>query len=165
MTSKTAWIAGSTYTMTYQSAFQNTDWVSLANGNCVLSSTIFDFTDGTYQFIDISVVLPLTASETLINGAGFALWWAWLQGDAATYGDGALTAGSQVTYVPVLDPLPGIQAVPRASVTTVAGDTGLITVRPRKGALILANQTGFALSATAGSGGVWLSAYRQNLNS
>lgn len=165
MTNLTAWAGGNLNSSTpiaYQSAFGAELNVTggIANGFSILSSVQFDNSLGLDQFMDISFVGALTGAQTIVAGAAVSFAMACLQGDNVTYGDGRVT-GTPVSYQPLLNPLGAIQIQP-ASLTALIGDTGLVTLRPRKFSLILTNNTGFTIAATGNS--CWISTYRQNMN-
>jgi hypothetical protein len=169
MTALTAWSGGSLGggTTAFFPAFNAADMNSLANLASVLSSILqFDNTAGANQFMDVSFTGAIAASSTIAAGAGLAFFLACLEADNSTIGDGRMTAGTQVastTYTPMNNPIGGIPIAPGTAITNIAGCLLGVTLPPRKFALIMQNQTGFALAA----GGVCscqISTYRQNTN-
>lgn len=166
MVAQAAWISGGLVGggLAYQNAFGAELNVTggIPTGDSILSTIQFDNSLGLDQFMDISFVGAFSASSAVVAGAGLSFFFAALQNDGVTYGDGRLTAGAApIAYQPILNPLPGIGIVP-GTVTVIAGDTGLITLRPRKFSLILTNNTPFTIAATGNH--CMISTYRQNLN-
>lgn len=167
MTNLSSWAGGqlASNSLGFVSAFNSSDInVSggLAIGASVLSTISFNNATGDPdQFMDISAVCAL-ASSTITIGAGLSFWMYCLQEDGATYGDGRLVAGTPAVYTPPFPPLPFIPLQTGTTVTTMIGDTGLVTIRPRQFALVVQNNTGFALAATGNT--ISASFYKQNLN-
>lgn len=166
MTNQSAWIGGQldAGAIGYQNAFGAELNVSggIPNGASILSSIAFDNTAGLDQFMDISFVGALSASSAVVAGAALSFFLAVLQNDGVTYGDGRLSpGGAPVVYQPILNPLPGIPFV-AGTITNLVGDSGLITLRPRKFALILTNNTAFTIAPSGNH--CMISTYRQNLN-
>ena len=165
MTNLTSWSGGALNgnSTAYQAAFNASDLISLANLSSVLSSvTPFDNTTLCDQFMDVSFVGAFASSQTVGAGAGIGLWLAILQKDGTTYGGGRLVAGTQAAFSPILNPLGGIPIEPGAGVTNISGSYLGFTIPPRKFALILQNQTGFAFASSGCSCSI--STYRQNTN-
>jgi hypothetical protein len=167
MTNLSAWAGGAlnTGSIAYQAAFATGDLNitgGIPNGSSVMSTIVFDNTAGLDEFMDISFVGAYIAAETVTPGACISFYLALLQNDNVTYGDGRLTAGVPAAYTPNLNPLPAITIQVGTTITVIAGDTGLITLRPRKSRLILQNNSLFNLAATGNSCSI--STYRQNLN-
>ena len=168
MAALASWAGGAlaSNSFNYVAAFNAADLNSLPATACVLSSLApFDNTiSSPDQFMDISAVCTV-ASTAPISGSGLSFWLALLQGNGTTLGDGRLTAGSQVlssVYSPPWAPLPFIPSQIGTSITSVVGDSGLVTIRPKKFALIVQNNmpTAFAASGCM----VYVSFYKQNLN-
>jgi hypothetical protein len=172
MANKTAWAGGSLAGGgAFTPAFNASDLNSLANLSSVLGGITFDNTVATLgtpdQWMDISFVGQITPSlSTIGQGAGIAFFLWCLQLDNATYGDGRLTAGTQVastTYVPLLNSIGGFPISPGTGITNIAGSVLEIPIPPRKFALTMQNQSGWAFAA----GGVCacsISTYRQQTN-
>lgn len=167
MTNLSAWAGGALNTgnIAYQSAFATGD-INITGGipnlSSVLSTITFDNSSGLDEFMDISFNGAFIAAETVTAGACISFYLAALQANGTTYGDGRLTAGTPAAYQPILNPLPAIPIQAGTTITSIIGDTGLITLRPRKFALILMNNSGFNLAATGNT--CVISTYRQNLN-
>lgn len=169
MTGTSAWIGGNlnSGSFAYMAAF-GAEINSLAGGNSVLSSIIFDNSGAVNppdQWMDLSAVCAI-ASTALTAGAALSFWIAYLQGDGTTYGDGRIaTASPGSTYIPTVNPVRGIQ-IPAGTITAIIGDTGLIPIRPRKFKLVVANNLSAASPpALAASGNaIYASFYRENLN-
>jgi hypothetical protein len=167
MTTKTAWAGGTLNggNGAYMAAF-GTEINSLPTGDAVLSTISFDNTVATLgtpdQFLDLSFTGALTASETVGAGAGLAFFLYCLQADGATFGDGRLVAGTQLAFQPLLCPMGGIPVQTGTAITTFAGNITGFVIPPRKFAIVMQNNTGFALAAT----GLLceISTYRQNVN-
>lgn len=172
MANTTAWTGGAlnSFSTAYQAAFNAADLNGLANLSSVLASTgtvgtvlAFDNTVALDQFMDVSFVGAFAAAQTVASGAGIGLWLAILQKDAATYGGGRLTAGTQSpSFSPLLNPLGGIPIEPGTSITNISGSLLGVAIPPRKFALILQNQTGFQFASSGCSCSI--STYRQNTN-
>jgi hypothetical protein len=166
MTARTAWAGGTLdgANGAYFSAF-GSEINSLANTDAVLSTLSFDNTVATLvtpdQFLDLSFVGALTASETVGAGAGLAFFLYVLQEDGVTFGDGRLVAGTPLAFQPLLGPMGGIP-VQSGTVTTFAGNICGFVIPPRKFSIVMQNNTGFALAASGLSCSI--STYRQNVN-
>ena len=168
MAAKTAWSPGNlnSGSVAFFPAFNAADLASLANLSTVLSSVAqFDNTVALDQFMDISFVGAIAAASTIATGAGIAFFLWTLQSNGTTLGDGRLTAGTPVAsaaYTPILNPLGGIPVSTGTSITNIAGSVLNIAIPPRKFALVIQNQTGFAFAASGCS--CQISTYCQNTN-
>lgn len=168
MTARTAWAGGSLNSnlVDFFPAFNAADLNSLANLSSVLSSVAqFDNTVALDQFMDISFVGAIAAASTIASGAGIAFFLWCLQGGGTILGDGRLTPGTQVVstaYTPFLCPLGGFPISPGTAITNIAGSVLNLAIPPRKFALVIQNQTGFAFAASGCS--CQISTYRQNTN-
>ena len=168
MTGTSAWVGGALNagSLAYMSAF-GAEINSLAAASSVISSVIFDNSGAVNppdQFMDISATVAF-ASNTITAGAALSFWIAYLQGDGSTYGDGrTATASPGAAYVPMLNPVRGIQIQAGTTITSATGDTGLIPIRPRKFKLIVMNNILNAIALASSGNSVWASFYRENLN-
>lgn len=151
----------------YTAAF-GTEINTMATGNSVLSSIAFDNTPADSfgdLFAQISAILPLTSSETLVAGACLTFWIAYLQADGLTYGDGRVSASAGGSaYTPGWPAVGGCQFAAGSSISTVAGDTGLFTFAPQKFKLVVQNNIGFALGTVSGAQQIYLATSLLNLN-
>lgn len=163
MANRTAWTGGNLFAgLSYTAAFNAGDINSLPTGSSVLS-TVAAFTNGTSldQLVKISFKLSFSVAETIVAGANIAFWAAYLQEDGTTYGDGRLVAGTQAAYQPPWAPL-GAFPIQAGSVSTIAGDIGLLAIEPVSFALIVMNNSGFALNSTGNA--ISILSYNQQLN-
>lgn len=162
MASRTAWTAGNGVGLTWTTAINSSDLVSMANGKTVLSS-VADIANGTNldMFMDVSVRCAI-ASNTIALGANLALWLFDLLDDGSTYGDGQFTAGTSATLTPTFPPCALIPLVVAASQTTLVGFANGIQLPPGSFRLALQNNSGFAF--TAGTQTVKYRTYNINLN-
>jgi hypothetical protein len=169
MANTSSWAPGNlnSGSFAYMAAF-GAEINSLAAGNSVMSSVIFDNSGAVNppdQWMDLSALCTIV-STALTGGAALSFWLAYLQGDGTTYGDGRVaTASPGSAYIPAANPVRGIQ-IPVGTVTAIIGDTGMIPIRPRKFKLIIANNlTAASAPALAASGNaIYASFYRENLN-
>jgi hypothetical protein len=164
MANKTAWVAGNGVGFTWTTAINGSDLASLANGSTVLSS-VADIANQTNLdlYADISVRMTV-GSATPPAGSYLGLFLAALLDDGSTYGDGSMTSGGTITHVPPYAPV-GIIALESAAATTLlAGFIQGIIVPPGSFRLALYNNSGAALSATAGNCIVKYRTYNINLN-
>lgn len=162
MANRTAWIAGNGVGLTWTTAINSADMVSMANGSTVLSS-VADIANGTAldQFMDLSVRCAI-ASSTIVAGANLALWIYDLLDDGTTYGDGQFTAGTQAARTPTFPPCGIIPLVAAAAQTTLVGYVNAIVIPPGSFRLAIQNNSGFAF--TSGTQTVRYRTYNQNLN-
>lgn len=163
MANRTAWIAGNGAGLSWATAINSADMVSLPTASSVVSS-VADITNGTAldQFMDLSVRCAI-ASSTIVAGANLALWLYYLLDDGATYGDGQFTAGTQAAKTPTFAPCAVIPLVAAATQTTLVGAAAGIIIAPGSFRLAIQNNSGFAL--TSGTQTVRYRTYNQNLNS
>lgn len=163
MANRTAWTAGNGVGLTWTTAINSSDLVSMANGSSVLSS-VADIANGTAfdMFMDVSVRC-LIASSTIVAGAALSLYLYELLDDGTTYGDGLLpTPGTQAAVTPVVPCIGAIQLTPGATKTALLGFVNQIVIPPGSFRLALQNNSGFAL--TAGTQVVKYRTYNLNLN-
>ena len=165
MANLTAWNGGllTGQGIGFQAAF-GAEINGLASQACVMSTIAFDNTVALDQFMDISFKGSYASPATITSGLALGFFMACLQNDGVTYGDGRLTAGTQVagtTFQPVMDPLGGIALANGTSITPLIGDVGGIIIRPRAFRLILQNNS-FGLAATGQTCSI--STYKQNMN-
>jgi hypothetical protein len=171
MAGNSAWsrglLSGGAGSVNFFQAFNAADLNSLPNLSSVLSSVaVFDNTVALDQFMDISFVGAIAAASTIATGAGLAFFLATIQGNGSTIYDGRMTAGTQyanTTYSPLMNSLGGFPISPGTSITNISGSVLNITIPPRKLALVVQNQSGFAF-AGAGACSCWVSTYCQNTN-
>jgi hypothetical protein len=164
MANRTAWTAGNGEGLTWGTALNGSDLVSLANGSTVLSS-VADIANGTALdlYCDLSVRLTIS-SATPAAGSFLALYLAALLDDGATYGAGGLTSGSTIAYAPPFAPCGIIPLESSAATTLLAGFVQGILIPPGSFRFALYNNSGAALSATAGNNIVKYRTYNLNLN-
>ena len=165
MTNNTAWVGGRLNSgLGYMAAFNAADLNSLANGSSVLSS-VSAFTNAGSSFLDqlmkLSAKLTI-ASNTIAAGANLAFWIAELNADGTTLGDGRLTAGTQTAYTPAWPALCSIDIQTGTTITTLAGVKSGLLIPPSSFALIMQNNSGFALASSGNS--VSIATYDINLN-
>jgi hypothetical protein len=165
MTSRTAWVAGNGVGLTWTTAINSSDMVSMATANSVLSS-VADIANGTNldQFMDISFSLVI-ASSTLTVASNIAFWIYTLNQDGSTYGDNQFTAGTAAAKTPTFPPCFTFQLIAAASQTALIGNNlgNPIIIPPGSFRLAMQNNSGFSL--TAGTQTVKYRTYNQNLNS
>lgn len=161
MTSRTAWTAGNGVALTWTTLINSADLASMPTGSTVLSS-VADVANGTNLdiFMDISAILAIS-SNTLAAGANLALWLYALNEDAATYGDGQLTAGTQAAVTPSFSPV-AVMPLPAVTRTTLVGFSQQIIIPPGSFRIALQNNSGFTL--TSGTQTVKYRTYNLNLN-
>lgn len=162
MANRTAWVAGNGVGLTWTTAINSSDLVSMANGSTVLS-TVADIANGTAldQFMDFSVRCAI-ASNTIAAGANLALWLYLLLDDGVTYGDGNFVAGTQKAATPTFAPCASIPLIAAAAQTTLVGYTTGVLLPPGSFRLALQNNSGFAF--TSGTQTVRYRTYNINLN-
>jgi len=164
MTSRAAWTAGNGGGFSWTTAINGSDLASLANGSTVLSS-VADIANQTNLdiYADVSVRMTV-ASGTPPTGAYLAIYLVALLDDGSTYGDGSMTSGGTITRAPPYSPV-GIVALESAAATTLlSGFVQGIVIPPGSFRFALYNNTGAALSATAGNCIVRYRTYNVNLN-
>jgi hypothetical protein len=164
MANRTAWTTGNGEGFAWGTAINGSDLASLANGSAVLSS-VADIANqtGLDLYADISVRMTV-ASAAPPAGAFLALYLAALLDDGATYGDGSMASGATITRAPPYAPV-GIVALESAAATTLlAGFVQGILIPPGSFRFALYNNSGAALSATAGNCIVKYRTYNLNLN-
>ena len=162
MAARTAWTAGNGVGFTWTTAINSADLASMANGSSVVSS-VADIANQTNLdiYADLSVRCAI-ASSTTVAGANFALWLYALLDDAATYGDGQFTNGTQAAKTPTFPPCALIPLVAAAAQTTLVGYASGIIIPPGSFRFALQNNSGFAL--TSGTQTVKYRTYNINLN-
>jgi hypothetical protein len=148
---RTAWTSGNGVGFSWTTAINGSDLASLANGSTVLSS-VADITNQTALdlWADISVRMTV-ASATPPAGSFFAVYLAALLDDGSTYGDGSMTSGATITRAPPYPPVGIIPLESAAAATVLAGFVQAILIPPGSFRLALYNNSGAALSATAGN--------------
>lgn len=164
MANRTAWTAGNGQGLVWGTLINGADLASLANGSTVLS-TVADITNGTAfdLYTDISVRMTVT-SATPPAGSFFGLYLAALLDDGVTYGDGTLTSGSTITRAPPYAPVGIIPLESAAAATVLAGFVQGILIPPGSFRFALYNNSGAALSSTAGNCIAKYRTYNLNLN-
>ena len=164
MANRTAWTAGNGAGFSWATAINGADLASLANGSTVLSS-VADITNQTALdlYADLSVRMTV-ASTTPPAGSFLALYLAALLDDGATYGDGSMAGGATIARAPPYPPCGIIPLESTAATTTLAGFVQGILIPPGSFRFALYNNSGAALSATAGNCIVKYRAYDLNLN-
>lgn len=164
MAGRTEWTAGNGQGLSWGTLINGSDLASLANGSTVLSS-VSDITNGTSLdlFCDISVRMTVT-SATPPAGSFFGLYLAMLLDDGSTYGDGTLTSGSTITRAPPYAPAGIIALESAAAATVLAGYIQGILLPPGSFRFALYNNSGAALSSTAGNCIVKYRTYNLQLN-
>jgi hypothetical protein len=143
MANRTAWTAGNGVGLTWTTAINSADMASISTISSVLSS-VADIANGTNLdiFADLSVEL-VTASLTPAAGTSIAFWlYALLDGGG--YGDSALVAGTQKTWIPAFPPC-GI-IMPNTTITSQTSFTGFI-----QGIIIPPGSFRFAMNCTIGA--------------
>lgn len=162
MTARTAWTTGNGAGLTWATAINSADMVSMANANTVLS-TVADIANGTNldMFMDVSVALAISSS-TIAAGANLAIFLYPLNQDGTTYGDGQLTAGTPAAKTPAMPPVAVIPLVAAASQTSLIGTATQIAIPPGSFRLAIRNNSGFTL--TSGTQTVKYRTYNINLN-
>jgi hypothetical protein len=164
MANRTAWTAGNGVGFGWTTAISGADLASLANGSTVLSS-VADIANQTALdlWCDVSVRMTV-ASATPSGGATLALYLAALLDDGATYGDGSLTSGSTIAWAPPWPPVGIIPLQSSAATTLLAGFMQGVLIPPGSFRFALYNNSGAALSATAGNCIVKYRTYNLSLN-
>jgi hypothetical protein len=164
MANRTAWTAGNGVGLAWATALNGTDMVSLANGSTVLSS-VADIANGTNLdiYADLSVRMTV-ASATPPSGSFFGLYLCALLDDGATYGDGSLTSGGTITRALPFAPVGALPLESAAAATLLAGFLQGIVIPPGSFRFALYNNSGGALSSTAGNCIVKYRTYNLNLN-
>jgi hypothetical protein len=164
MANRTAWTAGNGEGFSWGTAINGSDLASLANGSTVLSS-VADIANqtGLDLYADVSVRMTV-ASATPPAGAFLALYLAALLDDGATYGDGSLASGGTITRAPPYAPAGIVPLESAAATTLLAGFVQGILIPPGSFRFALYNNSGAALSATAGNCIVKYRTYNLNLN-
>lgn len=164
MANRTAWTAGNGVGFTWTTAINGSDMASLANGSTVLSS-VADIANQTALdlYCDISARFTVTSAPPPA-GAFLAVYLAALLDDGATYGDGTLTSGSTITRAPPYAPVGIIPLESAAATTLLAGYIQGILIPPGSFRFALYNNSGAALSSTAGNCIVKYRTYGLNLN-
>jgi hypothetical protein len=164
MTSRTAWVAGNGVGFTWTTAINGSDLASLANGSTVLSS-VADVANQTQLniYADISVRMTV-GSATPPAGASLNLYLAALLDDGSTYGDGSMSSGGTITRAPPYAPVGVVALESAAASTLLAGFISGIVIPPGSFRFALYNNSGAALSATAGNCIVKYRTYNVNLN-
>jgi hypothetical protein len=148
---RTAWTAGNGEGFTWGTAINGSDLASLANGSTVLSSVADIANQAALDlYCDVSVRLTVT-SATPSAGAAFGLYLAALLDDGATYGDGSLTSGATITRAPPYAPCGIIPLGSSVATTLLAGFVQGILIPPGSFRFALYNNSGAALSSTAGN--------------
>lgn len=162
MTSRTAWTAGNGQGLTWGTAINSADMVSMANGATV-GSSVADIANGTNldMFMDLSASCVI-ASSTIAAGANLAFFIFALNQDASTYGDGQFTNGTQKTQTPTFAPCGVMPLFAAASQTALIGYIQGIIIPPGSFRVAIQNNSGFAL--TAGTQTVKYRTYNLNLN-
>lgn len=165
MANRTAWTAGNGVGLTWATAINGSDMASLANGSTVLSS-VADIANGTNLdiYADLSVRMTV-ASATPPAGSFLGLYLCALLDDGATYGDGSLTSGSTITRALPFAPAGVVPLENAAAATLLAGFVQGIIIPPGSFRFALNNNSGAALSGTAGNCIVKYRTYNLNLNS
>lgn len=163
MANRTSWAVGNGAGLTWSTAINGSDLVSLANGSTALSS-VADIANGAALdiYADISVRLTV-ASTAFAAGSYVALYLAALLDDGATYGDGSMGSGGVITRAPPFAPVACIP-IAVATQTLIAGFAQGIAIPPGSFRLALYNSSGVTLSATAGNNIVKYRTYNLNLN-
>lgn len=163
MAGRSAWVAGNGVGLTWTTAINSADMVSLAASSSVVSS-VADIANGTAldQFADISFSL-LIPSSTIVAGASIAFWIFLLNQDGTTYGDGQFTNGTQAAKAPSFTPAGAFQLVAAASQTALIGSITGIVLPPGSFRWAMQNASGIGL--TAGTQTVRYRTYNQNFNS
>jgi hypothetical protein len=161
MTSRTSWVAGNGVGLTWATAINSADMISLANGSSVVSS-VADIANGTQldMFMDISMSL-LIASSAVVAGANISFFIYPLNQDGSTYGDGQFVNGTQAAKTPTFAPC-ATMPLPVATLTALIGFAQYIVLPPGSFRLAMQNNSGFAL--TAGTQTVKYRTYNLNLN-
>jgi len=151
MASRTAWTAGNGVGFTWTTAINGSDLASLANGSTVLSS-VADVANQTNLdiYADVSVRMTV-ASATPPAGATFGLYLAALLDDGSSYGDGTMASGGTIPRAPPYAPVGVIALESASAVTLLAGFVQGILIPPGSFRLAFYNNSGAALSATAGN--------------
>jgi hypothetical protein len=164
MANRTAWTAGNGVGFTWSIGINGSDLASLANGSTVLSS-VADIANQTVLdlWCDVSVRMTV-ASATPPAGATLALYLAALLDDGATYGDGSMTSGTVITRAPPWQPVGVVPLGNAAATTLLAGFVQGILIPPGSFRFALYNNSGAALSATAGNCIVKYRTYNLTLN-
>lgn len=163
MANVTGWAAGRLFSgESWNAAFNAADLNSLPNGSSVLSS-VAPFANGASldQLMDVSLKLTIASSAIGAN-ASIAIWIALLQEDGATLGDGLLAAGSQTaSFTPAWTPIAPIPLYASTRTLLIGSEYG-IAIPPGTFALILQNNSGFALAASGNACSI--RTYNQSLN-
>lgn len=164
MANRTQWTAGNGAGLTWSTAINGSDLVSLASGSTVLSS-VADIANSTALdlYCDLSVRLTV-GSTTPAAGSFIALHLAALLDDGATYGAGSMISGSTITYAPPFAPVAVLPLESSVATTLFAGFAQGILIPPGAFRFALYNGSGVALSATAGNNIVKYRSYNLNLN-
>jgi hypothetical protein len=164
MSNRAAWVAGLGAGLSWTTAINTTDLVSLASGSTVLSSIAdIDNEANLDMFAEISLRLTVS-SFTPSSGSYLGIYVVPLLDDGSTYGDGTLTSGSTITRAPPY-PLAGIVPLESsAAITVMAGFIPRIELPPNKFRFALFNNSGVSLSGTAGNNIVKYRTYDMNLN-
>src|SRR5437762_2487157 len=150
MSNRTAWTAGNGVGFTWTTAINGGDLASLANGSTVLSS-VANIANQTNLdlYADISVRMTV-ASATPPPGAYFGIYLYALLDDGSTYGDGSMASGGTITRAPPFNPADTIPLEGAAATTLLAGFCPGIVIPPGSFRFAFFNNSGAALSATAG---------------
>jgi hypothetical protein len=151
MANRTAWTAGSGVGFTWTTAINGSDLASLANGSTVLSS-VADIANQTQLdiYADISVRMTV-GSATPPVGAALYLYLVALLDNGSTYGDGSMASGATIARVPPYAPVGLIPLESAGATTLLAGFVQGIIIPPGSFRFALNNNSGAALSATAGN--------------
>lgn len=157
--STTAWIAGNGAGSTWTAAFASADLASITTGKSVLSSDTIDNTSALDQWGFLSIQLTGSADPTAGDAA--YVYIEPLQQDGSTYGDGLLTAGTQTTFVPTLQPVCVVTM--NAASTAINWPCGPFIIPPLKFKFALYWNTA-SISLTSGTQTIKYSTYNVNLN-
>lgn len=151
MTGIAGWATGR-LAATWTAAFGSTDLNSLASGNSVLSTVVFDNDASGSRDLMAKIAARLTiASSTIAAGAYLSLWIAELLDDGTTYGEGKITTAGNAGAAAYTPPWPAwatIDFSAGSAITTLAGGRSGLILPKSKFALIAQNGSGFALAAS-----------------
>jgi hypothetical protein len=164
MANRSAWTAGNGVGLTWTTAINQADLVSLANGSTVLSS-VADIANQTNLDIYADIAVRMTvASATPPAGAYFGIYLVALLDDGVTYGDGFLTSGGVINRAPPWSPIGTISLETAVATTNLSGFAQGLVIPPGSFRFALYNGSGAALSATAANCNVHYRTYNMNLN-
>jgi len=137
------WVNGSGQGLTWSAAINSTELNSLANGNAVLLATQIDNSVAFDMFADFSVALG-SAAFASPNYIGLYLYP--LNQDGTTYGDGRF--GTAAAGPPPSNYYMGSIGLVAATQAQEGALTGIV-IPPGKFKIVLYNQGGVALAASA----------------